>query len=128
MGPNVKFVLTITDVFSNKKMGVDFFPEKRPSPGGVGSEGGLVKDHTFPLFFEPFPYLERKVKLLKYCGDAPRPTLCQLLHDPTSSPAKFTTINQSQQNKFKNARMKQLFLPVPFFVEQKVGFCSLFCC
>ena len=53
------------------------------------------------------------MKLLIFCGDAPRPTLCQLLHDPTSLPAKFNTINQSQQNKFKNARMKQLFLPVP---------------
>ena len=35
------------DAFSNKKMGVNFFPEKRPNPG----EGVLVKDHTFPLFF-----------------------------------------------------------------------------
>ena len=52
MGPNVKFVSAITDAFSNKKMGVNFFPEKRPNPGGGGwgSEGGLVKDHTFPLF------------------------------------------------------------------------------
>ena len=50
MGPNVKFVSAITDAFSNKKKGVKFFPEKRPTRGG-GSEGGLVKDHTFPLFF-----------------------------------------------------------------------------
>ena len=50
MGPNVKFVSAITDAFSNKKMGVNFFLEKRPNPGG-GSEGGLVKDHTFAAFF-----------------------------------------------------------------------------
>ena len=36
MGPNVKFVSAITDAFSNKKW---------------GSEGGLVKDHTFAAFF-----------------------------------------------------------------------------
>ena len=47
MGPNVKFVSAITDAFSNKKMGVNFFPEKRPNQGG--SQGGLVKDQTFPL-------------------------------------------------------------------------------
>ena len=34
MGPNVKFVSAITDAFSDKKMGVSFFPEKRPNPGG----------------------------------------------------------------------------------------------
>ena len=29
---------------------------KKPNWGGGGSEGGLVKDHTFPpFFFEPFP-------------------------------------------------------------------------
>ena len=50
MGPNVKFVSAITDAFSNKKMGVNFFPEKRPNTGGGGSEGGLVKGHTFPLY------------------------------------------------------------------------------
>ena len=48
MGPNVKFVSAITDAFSNKKTGVNFFPKKRPNPGG-GSEGGSVKDHTCPL-------------------------------------------------------------------------------
>ena len=50
MGPNVKFVSAITDAFSNKKMGVNFFPQKKTKRGG-GSEGGLVKDHTFPAFF-----------------------------------------------------------------------------
>ena len=57
MGPNVKFVSAITDAFSNKKMGVNFFPQKKTKPGGGGgSEGGLVKDHTFAAFFSaPFP-------------------------------------------------------------------------
>ena len=56
MGPNVKFVSAITDAFSNKKMGVNFFLKKRPNPGG-GAEGGLVKDHTFPAFFFLHPSL-----------------------------------------------------------------------
>ena len=55
MGPNVKFVSAITDAFSNKKNGGQFFSGKKTKPGG-GSEGGLVKDHTFPLFFDTFPY------------------------------------------------------------------------
>ena len=37
MGPNAKFVSAITDAFSDKKMGVNFFPEKKPNPGGGGS-------------------------------------------------------------------------------------------
>ena len=58
MGPNVKFVSAITDAFSNKKMGVNFFWKKtKPGGGGGGSEGGLVKDHTFPPFFDTFPNL-----------------------------------------------------------------------
>ena len=32
-----------------KKMGVSFFPEKRPYGGGGG--GGLAKDYTFSRFF-----------------------------------------------------------------------------
>ena len=36
--------------FSTKKMGVNFFPAKKTKPGG-GSEGSLVKDHTFAAFF-----------------------------------------------------------------------------
>ena len=36
MGPNVKFVSAITDAFSNKKMGVNFFPQKRPNGGRGG--------------------------------------------------------------------------------------------
>ena len=51
MGPNVKFVSAITDAFSNKKKGGQFFSEKKTNPGGGGSEGGLVKDPTFPPFF-----------------------------------------------------------------------------
>ena len=51
MGPNVKFVSAITDAFSNKKMGVNFFRKKDQPEGGGGSGGGLVKDHTFPVFF-----------------------------------------------------------------------------
>ena len=51
MGPNVKFVSAITDAFSNKKMGVNFFRKKDQTWGGGGGvEGGLVKDQTFPLF------------------------------------------------------------------------------
>ena len=50
MGPNVKFVSAITDAFSNKKNGGQFFSAKKTKPGG-GSEGGLVKDHTFAAFF-----------------------------------------------------------------------------
>ena len=57
MGPNVKFVSAITDAFSNKKMGVNFFLQKRPNRGGGGSEGGLVKDHTFAAFFFVHPSL-----------------------------------------------------------------------
>ena len=51
MGPNVKFVSAITDAFSNKKWGSIFF-RKKDQTRGVGE--GLVKDHTFPVFFEPF--------------------------------------------------------------------------
>ena len=57
MGPNVKFVSAITDAFSNKKNGGQFFLQKRPNRGGGGAEGGLVKDHAFAaFFFDPFPY------------------------------------------------------------------------
>ena len=56
MGPNVKFVSAITDAFSNKKNGGQFFSAKKTKPGGGGSKGGLVKDHTFAAFFSaPFP-------------------------------------------------------------------------
>ena len=50
MGPSVKFVLTIIDVFSNKKWGSIGFPEEKTIRGG-GSKGETVKDHTFPIFF-----------------------------------------------------------------------------
>ena len=49
MGPSVKFVSAIKDAFFNKKMGVNFFLGKKTKPGG--SEGGLVKDHTFPNLY-----------------------------------------------------------------------------
>ena len=66
MGPSVKFVSAILDAFSNKKMGVNFFRKKRPNQGGR-SEGGLVKDHTFPaFFFEPFPNLKMEIFLVLY--------------------------------------------------------------
>ena len=55
--------MAIVDEIFNKKMGVNFFLEKRPNPGG-GSEEGLVKDHTFPAFFFLHPSL-RKIGLLK---------------------------------------------------------------
>ena len=50
MGPNVKFVSAITGALSNKKMGFNFFLQKRPNRGGE-AKGGLVKDHTFAAFF-----------------------------------------------------------------------------
>ena len=34
MGPNVKFVSAITDAFSNKKNGGQFFSAKKTKPGG----------------------------------------------------------------------------------------------
>ena len=34
MGPNVKFVSAITDAFSNKKNGGQFFPQKKNHTGG----------------------------------------------------------------------------------------------
>ena len=55
MGPNVKFVSAITDAFSNKKMGVNFFPEKRPNPGGFRGRFGK-RPYFSRIFFEPFPY------------------------------------------------------------------------
>ena len=50
MGPSVKFVLVIIDAFSTKKMGVNFFPEKKDLTRG-GSEGG--KRPNFSPFFNP---------------------------------------------------------------------------
>ena len=44
--------------FSTKKMGVNFFLQKRPNRGGGGGPGGgLVKDHTFAAFFFVHPSL-----------------------------------------------------------------------
>ena len=50
MGPSVKFVSAIKDAFFNKKNGGQFFSREKDQTGG-GSEGGLVKDHTFPEIF-----------------------------------------------------------------------------
>ena len=36
-------------------MEVNFFGKKTNPGAGGGAEGGFVKDHTFPVFFEPFP-------------------------------------------------------------------------
>ena len=36
MGPNVKFVSAITDAFSNKKNGGQFFSAKKTKPGKGG--------------------------------------------------------------------------------------------
>ena len=59
MGPSVKFVSAIKDAFFNKKNGGQFFFGKKTKPGdgGGGSEGGLVKDHTFPEIFFLTPSL-----------------------------------------------------------------------
>ena len=54
MEPNVKFVSAITYAFSNKKNGGQFFSAKKTKLGG-GSEGVLVKDHTFAAFFLTLP-------------------------------------------------------------------------
>ena len=64
MGPNVKFVSAITDAFSNKKNGGQFFSPKKDQTGGGGggSEGGLAKDHTFSGFFFRLPSLRSKLK------------------------------------------------------------------
>ena len=62
MGPSVKFVSPITGPISERKNGGKFVFRKkdhtqRGGGAGGGSEGEMVKDHTFPLFFiEPFPY------------------------------------------------------------------------
>ena len=54
MGPKVKFVSAITDAFSNKKMGVNFFPQKRPNRGGRGVRGRFGKRPYFcRIFFNP---------------------------------------------------------------------------
>ena len=58
MGPNVKFVSAITDAFSNKKNGGQFFSAKKPNQGGV--RGRFGKRPYFSPFFEPFP------KILKF--------------------------------------------------------------
>jgi hypothetical protein len=53
MGPNVKFVSAITDAFSNKKMGVNFFRKKKTKPGGEGVRGRFGKRPNFSPFFNP---------------------------------------------------------------------------
>ena len=58
MGPNLKFVLAITDAFSNKKNGGQFFSRKKDqTPGGGGGPGGVWKKTILlPHFFSaPFP-------------------------------------------------------------------------
>ena len=55
MGPSVKFVSAIKDAFFNKKNGGQFFSREKDQTGG--SEGGLVKDHTFPEIFFWIPSL-----------------------------------------------------------------------
>ena len=57
MGPNVKFVSAITDAFSNKKNGGQFFSGKNTKPGG-GVQGRFGKRPYFCTFFYLFPYLK----------------------------------------------------------------------
>ena len=55
VGPSVKFVSAIKDaIFNKKKWGKYFSGKKKPFRG---SEGEMVKDHTFPhnFFSVPFP-------------------------------------------------------------------------
>ena len=62
MGPNVKFVSAITDAFSNKKMGVNFFPEKDRTQGG-GVRGRFGKRPYFSRFvFLTLPLVKSSVK------------------------------------------------------------------
>ena len=56
MGPSVKFVSPNKGLISKKKTGVNFFPGKMTKPG-VGSEGGMAKDHTFSHYFLLTPSL-----------------------------------------------------------------------
>ena len=57
MGPNVKFVSAITDAFSNKKNGGQFFSAKKTKPGGGGGvRGRFGKRPHFSPFFDTFPY------------------------------------------------------------------------
>ena len=78
MGPNIKFVSAITDAFSNKKMGVNFF-RKKDQTGGGGSEGGLVKDHTFPAFF--FCTLPLYILILEAFARISSSIFCNFQHD-----------------------------------------------
>ena len=55
MGPNVKFVSAITDAFSNKKNGGQFFSPKKDQTRGGGPRGVWQKTTLFPDFF--FGYL-----------------------------------------------------------------------
>ena len=64
MGPNVKFVSAITDAFSNKKNGGQFFPQKRPNRGvGGGGRGGFCKRPYFCRIFFLHPSLRKVEKL-----------------------------------------------------------------
>ena len=54
MGPNVKFVSAITDAFSNKKNGGQFFSAKKDQTGRGGVAEGNKKPNPFfgKVFFQ----------------------------------------------------------------------------
>ena len=63
MGPNVKFVSAITDAFSNKKNGGQFFSAKKTKPGG-GVQGRFGKRPYFcRIFFTPSLKIYENLKL-----------------------------------------------------------------
>ena len=49
--------MAIVDEIFNKKNGGQFFSGKKDQTWGGGSEGSLVKDHTFAAFFFVHPSL-----------------------------------------------------------------------
>ena len=64
MGPSVKFVLTIIDVFSNKKWGSIGFPEEKTIPKKRGgAQGRDGKRPYFSHFFSLNPSLSGGTKI-----------------------------------------------------------------
>ena len=72
MGPNVKFVSAITDAFSNKKMGVNFFLQKKTKRGGVRGRFGK-RPYFCRIFFLHPSLIFHDFLLLP--TDLPRPFL-----------------------------------------------------
>ena len=64
MGPNVKFVSAITDAFSNKKMGVNFFLQKKTPKLKIGKvpskNGDLHQKRDFGNMSKPSQLLRSR--------------------------------------------------------------------